>query len=112
MKRRGPEIGIRVLYDATSNTDKVAGTITKTNSGTWKKATFTVTDAYFGKRMSGGSDIALYANGNGDTTFHMLEVVINGKSQPPPPPVPIVSAFARPYNKVHLPRSRFWPARG
>ena len=61
-------------YDAVDNPDKTAGAITKTNSQTWKKASFSLTDAYFSGRQSGNTDFRIWSAGDGDETIHFVDV--------------------------------------
>ena len=68
-----------VLYDAWDSPSKLAGTVRKTNTGQWLKASWTLTDARFGDRQPGGgqhrgSDISLYARDDGDEVIHMVQV--------------------------------------
>jgi hypothetical protein len=51
----------RLHYDSPSSAYKNAGTITKTNSNTWKTTTFTLTDARFGNNQNVSSDFRLWA---------------------------------------------------
>ncbi|MFH1084336.1 MAG: DNRLRE domain-containing protein, partial [Chloroflexota bacterium] len=64
----------RLIYDAASNANKTAGTITKTNTGTWKKKVFVLTDAYLGNRQTGGADFYLDCMGDGNEYIHMVDV--------------------------------------
>lgn len=50
-------------YDSTSDTHRVAATITRSNRNQWRRATFYLTDAYFSNALAGGSDFALVASG-------------------------------------------------
>jgi hypothetical protein len=81
------------------------GTVTKTNSGTWKTATFDLPNARFASRENGGSDFRLSA-GPGDAgqlTVHSITVtIVEDHSPTPPTPAPGVS---KPVNKVSLTRS-------
>jgi hypothetical protein len=61
-------------YDAADNIQKTALAITKTNSGSWKAVTVELTDAYFGNRCTGGSDLMLVNTDAEDDIFHMIEV--------------------------------------
>jgi hypothetical protein len=74
----------RLIYDAVSNANQVAGTVVKTNSGTWKTATFTVTDAYFGNRQTGGTDLRIDCMSDGNEYIHMVDV--NTGQVPTPTP--------------------------
>lgn len=67
-------------YDGTTGTDLVAGRIKKGNTKTWKDAVFNITAARFGNGMPGGgsrmgSDLRIYAAGDGDEIIHMVDVV-------------------------------------
>ncbi len=67
-------------YDATTGNDKLAGTITKKNTGKWQKAVFEVADADFANSMPGGgtrpgSDFRIFSLNDGDETIHMVDVV-------------------------------------
>ncbi|MDA8186895.1 MAG: PA14 domain-containing protein [Dehalococcoidales bacterium] len=85
-----------VRYDAFGNANKLAGTVTKANTGAWKTATFDVNDAYFGGRMLGGSDIRILAV-SGDVTLHMVEIrTLSAGSAVTPTPTPVHSATATP----------------
>ena len=61
-------------YDALDNPDKSAGTITKTNSRTWKKAVFNLADAFFGGRQPGTTDFRIWSAGDGDEIIHFVDV--------------------------------------
>jgi hypothetical protein len=61
-------------YDAQSNAQKSALKITKTNTGTWKTATVTLTDAYFFNRCPNGTDLMLVNSDSEDDIFHLVEV--------------------------------------
>jgi Bacterial Ig-like domain/Domain of unknown function (DUF5703) len=69
----------QVQYDdGTSNPYKAATpNIQLTNTGTWKTATVTATDAYFGNKQNGGADFRL-RNGGGQVTVHSVAVSIAG----------------------------------
>jgi hypothetical protein len=69
----------QVQYDNGSSDPYKAGTpnIQLTNTGTWKTATVTANDAYFGDLQNGGADFRL-RNGGGQVTVHSVEVTING----------------------------------
>jgi hypothetical protein len=81
----------QVQYDdGTSNPYKAASPdIPLTNTGTWKTATVTATDAYFGGQQHSAADFRL-RNGSGQVTAHSVEVTIAGDGVPnvtdfPPP---------------------------
>ena len=59
-------------YDSADGITKSAGTITKTDSNTWKKQTFSIGDARFEGRQSGGNDFRINSNGDGDEIIHFV----------------------------------------
>ena len=61
-------------YDATSDSHKTALSVTKTNSGDWKKAYVTVGDAYFNNRCPNETDLYLENTDTNDDIFHMVEI--------------------------------------
>jgi len=61
-------------YDAVGNSQKAAFIVTKSNSGTWKERTETLTDAYFGNRCPNDSDLMLVSVDTEDDIFHMIEL--------------------------------------
>jgi hypothetical protein len=61
-------------YDAVGNPRKTAYIVTKTDSGTWKERTVTLSDAYFGNRGPRGADLMLVNMDAEDDIFHMVEV--------------------------------------
>lgn len=63
-----------IKYDAADNPNKSALSVTNTNTGKWKSATFSLEDGYFGNRGPSGSDISLVNADSNDNIFHMLEV--------------------------------------
>jgi hypothetical protein len=63
-----------ISYDAIDNPDKIAVTVTKTNSGRWKEQTVTISDGYFGNRGPNHTDLALVNLDSEDDTFHMIEL--------------------------------------
>jgi len=64
----------QLAYDSVGNAYRVAGTITKTNTNTWKKATFNVADAWFGNLQLGGADFRIDCMADGDEYIHMVDV--------------------------------------
>ena len=68
---------ITLQYDSTGGgAYKTAGSVTLGNKDTWKQATFTLTDAYFGNRQNNGADFRLSAGvGN---TFYLDLISVNG----------------------------------
>ncbi|MDP2726855.1 MAG: hypothetical protein Q8P59_04870, partial [Dehalococcoidia bacterium] len=75
-------------YDATGNPDKVAGVVTKSNTGAWKKVTLVLADAYFGNRQAGNTDFRLYSKGDGDDILHMIELTKQPIAIATPTPLP------------------------
>ena len=61
-------------YDAVDNPNKTALTVTKQNSGEWKEAFVTLTDANFGNRGLNKADLALVNTDKEDDIFHMIEI--------------------------------------
>jgi Big-like domain-containing protein len=89
----------QVQYDdGTSNPYKAATpNIPLTNTDTWKTATVTATDAYFGGKQHSAADFRL-RNGSGQVTVHSVVVSITGDGTPNvtdfPPPVAITAPAA------------------
>ncbi|MGH3168113.1 MAG: Ig-like domain-containing protein [Trebonia sp.] len=89
----------QVQYDnGTSNPYEAATpNIQLTGTNTWKTATVTGTDAYFGDLQNGGADFRL-RNGSGQVTVHSVAVTISGDGVANvtdfPPPVAIISPSA------------------
>lgn len=52
-------------YDGTGGAYTLAGTVTKTSTGEWKKKTFYISDAYFANRENGGADFRINDRGDG-----------------------------------------------
>ncbi|MFJ2958975.1 Ig-like domain-containing protein [Streptomyces sp. NPDC087270] len=75
--------------DGTANPYKSAPAIALTGSNTWKTATVTVADAYFGGQQHSAADFRL-RNGGGQVTVHSVAVKITGDG------VPDTAAFAPP----------------
>jgi len=69
----------QVQYDDGSSNPYLAATpnIQLTNTDTWKTATVTGSNAYFGGLQNGSADFRL-RNGNGQVTVHAVEVTISG----------------------------------
>ncbi len=81
--------GWKLTYDSFQG-EKDAGSIQKTNTNTWKKATFVLTDARFGNGFGpGGSgpgpDLKIDCLNDGDEWIHMVEVK-KGTGGPTPTP--------------------------
>ncbi len=91
-----------VYYDAWGSLNKLAGTVTKTNTGKWLKASWELTDARFGNRLPGGgshpgSDLSIYARNDGDDFIHMVQVERLGlPATVTPSPTPLPSANPTP----------------
>lgn len=64
-----------LFYDAGSNLQKRAFTMTKKGTNKWKDTTVTVTDAYFGNRQPRGADFALMNMDSDDDIFTLVEVL-------------------------------------
>ncbi len=61
-------------YDAVDNPNKTAITVTKENTGEWKEAFVTLTDANFGNLGPDSSDLSLVNVDSEDDIFHMIEI--------------------------------------
>jgi hypothetical protein len=89
----------QVQYDNGTSNPYAAATpnIQLTNTDTWKTATVTGTDAYFGDAQNGGADFRL-RNGSGQVTVHSVAVTISGDGVANvtdfPPPAAITSPSA------------------
>jgi hypothetical protein len=64
----------QLQYDAVGDAYKVAGTITKTNTNTWKDKSFTVSDARFANSQTGGADFRVDSMGDGNEYLHFIDV--------------------------------------
>jgi hypothetical protein len=64
----------RLLYDAIGKANKAAKTVSCTNSGSWKKISVLLNDAYFGKRASKGSDFFIKNTGTENVIFSVVEL--------------------------------------
>ena len=64
-----------VRYDASSDPDKTAVTITKANSGGWVSKTITIADGAFANKGPRNSDFSLVNEDNEDDVFHMIEII-------------------------------------
>ena len=69
-------------YDAVGNSQKMAYTITKSNSGTWKEKSVTLNDAYFRNRCPNSSDLMLASVDNNDDIFHLIELTRDAGGPP------------------------------
>jgi len=71
-------------YDASDGTIyKNGGSVTLTNTNTWKQHTFHVTDAYFGNRQNGGADFRISGGSSGDI-FYLDLVRVTEEALVPP----------------------------
>jgi hypothetical protein len=61
-------------YDAHSSPDKIAITITKTNSKKWVETTFDIKDGEFANKGPKNSDFSLVNEDKEDDTFHLIEI--------------------------------------
>jgi hypothetical protein len=61
-------------YDATGNSEKIATTVKKTNSGDWKQITVPISDGNFGNRCPHGTDLMLVNTSKQNTLFHLIEI--------------------------------------
>jgi hypothetical protein len=81
-----------VYYDAWDHPNKLAGTVTKTNTKRWLKVSWVLTDARFANRQPGGgshpgSDFHIHARGDGDEIIHLVQVERLNRIQPTNPTV-------------------------
>jgi len=70
---------LQLQYDSDTGDDTAAkykdgGSVTLTNSDTWKEHTFHVTDAYFGDRQNDYSDFRIFQSGG--TAFYIDKVMV------------------------------------
>lgn len=63
-----------VRYDASSDPDKAAVSITKNNSGRWVSKSITIQDGKFANKGPRNSDFSLVNEDNEDDVFHMIEI--------------------------------------
>jgi len=63
-----------VRYDASSDPDKTAVTITKTNSGRWVSKNITIAEGEFANKGPLNSDFSLVNEDDEDDIFHMIEI--------------------------------------
>ena len=68
-----------VRYDSLTDHDKIAASITKTNSGRWVSKSIAITDGAFTNKGPRNSDFSLVNEDNEDDVFHMIEIM---KSNP------------------------------
>jgi hypothetical protein len=89
-----------IKYDSGSG-EKIAGTVTKTGTKGYKTVTFTVNDAKFANRLTGGADFYLDSRdpdtgvSDGNEWLHMVEVE-KLDSATEPTPTPTVTPTATP----------------
>ncbi|MBC7257980.1 MAG: DNRLRE domain-containing protein [Chloroflexi bacterium] len=80
-----------LFYDSTTG-QRSGGSVSKTNSLTWKKATFVLPNARFANGLDGGSDFYIDGRSDGDEYIHFVDVTKSGSagptSTPTPTPVP------------------------
>ncbi len=61
-------------YQAQSEIYKTAGEVAKTDSGTWKTATFAITDGKFANWQTGGNDFRIDCYDSGNEYIHLVDV--------------------------------------
>lgn len=64
----------QLFYDAKDNTSKGSITINCTNTNTWKKASITLSDAYFGNLSANGADFYIKNTGTENVIFSLVEL--------------------------------------
>jgi hypothetical protein len=64
-----------VRYDSLIDHDKIAATISKTNSGRWVSKSITITNGAFANKGARNSDFSLVNEDNEDDVFHMIEIM-------------------------------------
>jgi hypothetical protein len=64
----------QLYYDAKNGTDKASIEVTCGSTNNWKKATVTLSDAYFGNRGQSGSDFSIRSTNNRDVIFSVVEL--------------------------------------
>ncbi|MDO8588392.1 MAG: PKD domain-containing protein [Armatimonadota bacterium] len=77
---------LELQYDATDSPDKSGGSVALTAGNTWKRASFHVTDAYFGNRQNAGADFRI----SGANGFYLDTVRVSRHD--PGTPIPVVRA--------------------
>lgn len=73
----------RLYYDSFSGA--AYREVVKTNTNTWKKVTWVLTDARFGDGLDGDTDVKIDCRNDGDEWIHMVEVRRTGGTTPTPP---------------------------
>ena len=76
-----------LFYDSTSG-ERLGGSVYKTNSLTWKKATFVLANARFANGLTGGSDFYIDGRSDGDEYIHFVDVTKSGSAGPTSTPTP------------------------
>jgi hypothetical protein len=61
-------------YDAVNNPEKTALDVKNTDTGRWKEATVTLSDAFLGNRCKNKTDLMLVNTSKENTLFHMIEL--------------------------------------
>lgn len=64
----------KLYYDGKKNANSQTAVIKLTNTNKWKKASFTLKDAYFGNRGLNKSDFSIRNAGNSDVIFSVVEL--------------------------------------
>ena len=64
-----------IRYDSLIDHDKIAATISKTNSGRWVSKSITITNGAFANKGPRNSDFSLVNEDNEDDVFHMIEIM-------------------------------------
>ena len=64
-----------IRYDSLIDHDKIAATISKTNSGRWVSKSITITNGAFANKGARNSDFSLVNEDNEDDVFHMIEIM-------------------------------------
>lgn len=64
----------KLFYDGKKNANTQTAAIKLTNTNKWKKAVFTLKDAYFGNRGLNKSDFSIRNAGNSDVIFSVVEL--------------------------------------
>ena len=70
----GPNGGWQLFYDSKTVTDKASVQVTCANTNTWKKATVTLTDAYFENRGPSTSDFSIRSTNSNNVMFSVVEL--------------------------------------
>jgi len=89
--------GWELLYDSATG-QRSGGTITKTNSLTWKKATFVLANARFANSLTGGSDFYIDGRTDGDEYIHFVDVTKSGGTGPTSTPTGTPGPTSTPTN--------------